>query len=175
MKSRCSDPSYIKQDNLCWETNGAATPLKGLDQAFYDVRVFHKTFSHPAPSLPTLIPEDDVVNVRRWIESECRELFDATTIVDQVDAGIDIIYFGLGILVRLGVAPSKIWDIVHGCNMTKEHTAEDGTRFVKKNEQGKVVKPDGWKGPEEAIQAEITDQILEAPLAVADLLARVSE
>lgn len=125
-----------------------------LNELWHDVRQFHITFGHPWRSRPALQPADRVDMRASWIDEEVRELLAATTIEDQVDAYIDVIYFAIGGLVEIGVAPGEIWNLVHGANMAK--VWPDGT--VHRREDTKVIKPDGWVAPDAAIAEEIERQ-----------------
>jgi predicted HAD superfamily Cof-like phosphohydrolase len=132
----------------------------GLDQAFLQVREFHKAFGHPVADAPTPLPRERREVRASWLHEEATEFEDAETLVDQVDACLDGIYFNLGNLVELGVLPQSIMDIVHGANMGKMHLI-DGEYRVVKNEVGKVVKPDNWQrdfAPEGKITQEVSRQ-----------------
>ena len=127
----------------------------GIGALYVDVHEFHRVFSHPARLTPGLQPADRVAARADWLDEEVGELRDAKNIYDQADAYIDIIYFAVGGLVEMGVDPSELWRIVHGANMAK--VQPDGT--VKRREDGKIIKPAGWRAPDEAIAEEINRQI----------------
>ena len=127
-----------------------------IDPAWQDVRAFHLAFSHPAPDTPTLMDPDMANRRAAWIEEEAQELREATTIEDQADAFIDVIYFALGGLVNLGVQPGPLWDIVQAANMAK--LWPDG-RPRHREGDGKVVKPDGWQDPGPKLAAEVLRQM----------------
>ena len=122
-----------------------------LEESWNAVRQFHKTFGHPAPDSPTMQTTDLVSRRAGWLVEEVNELGDATTITEQADAYLDIIYFALGGLVELGIEPSPIFDLVQNANMAK--VWPDGS--VRVNETGKVLKPEGWEAPDAAILAYI--------------------
>lgn len=129
--------------------------MHALTKLFHDVRDFHLTFGHPAPDRPSVQPADRTDARADWIAEEAEEIRVADTITAQADGYIDAIYFGIGGLVELGIDPGPLWDLVHGANMAKVHP--DGT--VKRREDGKVIKPDGWVAPDAAIAAEIERQV----------------
>lgn len=124
-----------------------------------DVRAFHEVL---APELvadrPRLQSYERAKARHDWLVEEAEELLEATTIAAQADAYIDSIYFAIGGLVDLGIDPQSLWDIVHGANMAK--VWPDGT--VKRTENGKVIKPDGWADPGPLIEAEVARQIASA-------------
>lgn len=132
------------------------SPGGALNDLTDDVRLFHTMFGHPAPKKPELQTVAFVERRRRWIESECVELSDATTVADQADAYLDIIYFAVGGLVELGIKfTHRLWRLVQTANLAKVWS--DGS--VRKNEVGKVQKPDGWVAPDAAIAAAIQQEI----------------
>jgi len=65
--------------------------------------------------------------------------------VDQFDALLDTLYITIGELHKLGATPEDITDglqIVHNANVAKSGS---------KDANGKVTKPEGFVGPEEAL------------------------
>lgn len=130
----------------------------GIDQAFNDVRKMHLASGHPAPLTPTMQPRDAVQARANWVLEEVGELMNAKTLFDQADAYLDIIYFGLGGLVELGVIPGNLWQIVSQSNEAK--IQPDGT-VHKRPEDGKWIKPEGWVRPEADLYDEIERQCSE--------------
>ncbi|MFC5986958.1 hypothetical protein [Marinicrinis lubricantis] len=92
-----------------------------------------------------------------WMLEELCEFTRAETIEDQADALIDLIYFAMGTFVEMGVRPEKLFEIVNEANMSK--LWPDGEPHF--NEQGKIVKPEGWQPPEEKLAEEIRRQLKE--------------
>ena len=122
-----------------------------LDRLYQDVKQFHTTFGHPVGTTPRRQPADRAKNRAKWIRSEMDELEEAEDVVEQADAYLDSIYFGIGGLVDLGVPPGALWDLVHAANMAK--VQPDGS--VKRYPDGKIMKPDGWEAPDDKIRAHI--------------------
>ena len=82
-----------------------------------------------------------------------------TTIVGQVDALIDTLYFTYGSFVLMGVDPERIFEIVHQANMAK--IFPDGKAQFDPVTH-KILKPEGWEekyAPEPAIKKEIERQM----------------
>jgi predicted HAD superfamily Cof-like phosphohydrolase len=130
------------------------------------VRAFHEAFDHPIADRPTLLDRERMENRAKWMREEIDEFMDPTkhTVVDGMDAMIDLIYFALGTIVELGVMPQALMDIVHHeGNMAKMHDSPDGPVVVK-NADGKVIKPEGWVAPEPKLAAEVDRQQLTLPL-----------
>lgn len=125
-----------------------------LDDAFHDVREFHLAFGHPAAQAPTMLTPERVAARAKWKREEVQEFEDATTLVGQADACIDMIYFGIGSLVEMGIWPGPLWRIVQAANMAK--LGPDGKPIY--GDDGKVKKPEGWQPPEPLLGAEVERQ-----------------
>jgi predicted HAD superfamily Cof-like phosphohydrolase len=86
------------------------------------------------------------------LAEELVEFEEAETVIDQIDALIDLQYFAIGIMYKLGMRADQINDCmlaVHEANMTKKKGVN------KKRGNGKVadaVKPKGWVKPEDRIR-----------------------
>ncbi|WP_352420883.1 HAD family hydrolase [Proteiniborus sp.] len=118
------------------------------------VKDFQMRFGHPYRDTPKLLDTDRVCKRYNWMLEEINEFKEANDIYEQADAMIDLMYFALGTLVEMGVKPDKIFEIVHKANMDKLWS--DGKPHFK--EDGKTVKPEGWKDPYPKIKEEIDSQ-----------------
>jgi hypothetical protein len=67
---------------------------------------------------------------------------------------VDVYYYSLNAACKKGVNISTVFDIVHGANMAKRDPATG--QFIKR-EDGKIIKPEGWQGPD--IKQEIARQM----------------
>lgn len=119
---------------------------EGIDSAYEDVKAFQIAFGNPIGKRPSTLTGHEKERRIEWMREEIEELAVADTVVEQADAIIDLLYFAFGYLVEMGVPPSGAWNAVHAANMAK--LWPDG---VHTNAVGKVVKPHGWHGPEQAI------------------------
>ena len=125
---------------------------------FEDVCSFHNVCSLPVETTPK-IPADERVALRqRLIQEEYDELIEA---LDEQDLAhiakeaADVIVVVLGTMAEYGIPFDEVWDAVHKSNMAK--VGEDGK--VTRREDGKVLKPDGWKPPDvEKIISEAQEQ-----------------
>ena len=84
----------------------------------------------------------------RLIEEEGGELADAikdNDVVEQLDALLDIIVVSIGAINSLGVDAEGAWNEVMRTNMAK---IDPETGKVRKREDGKVMKPEGWTEPQ---------------------------
>ena len=122
------------------------------------VKEFHQAFHLPVATSPTHLEKIRVELRAKWIQEEVVEFLRATSIVDQVDAVTDLIYFAIGVFVEMGVDGSKIFELVHQANMSKIGRHNKALY----NFEGKVIKPDGWISPEENIRKYL-DSVMVAP------------
>jgi len=82
------------------------------------------------------------------IQEEGNELADAikaNDVVEQLDALLDIIVVSIGAINSLGVDSEGAWNEVMRTNMAK---IDPKTGKVRKREDGKVLKPEGWTAPQ---------------------------
>ena len=82
------------------------------------------------------------------IEEEHKELqvaIDAFDRVEQLDALIDILVVTIGAIHSAGFDAEGAWKEVMSTNFAK---IDKDTGLVRKREDGKVLKPIGWKSPE---------------------------
>jgi predicted HAD superfamily Cof-like phosphohydrolase len=82
------------------------------------------------------------------IKEEYKELRDAVKAKDEVetlDALIDIMVVTVGAAHAMGYDAEGAWNEVMKTNFAK---IDPETGFVKRREDGKILKPDGWKAPE---------------------------
>jgi energy-coupling factor transport system permease protein len=77
-------------------------------------------------------------------------------LVALADAFTDINYFTQGTFSIMGVEPQPLFDIVQEANMSK--LGPDG-KPIRREGDGKVMKPEGWEAPEPKLTAEIEKQI----------------
>jgi predicted HAD superfamily Cof-like phosphohydrolase len=81
----------------------------------------------------------------KFLEEEMKELKDAETAEDVVDALIDLCVVAIGTLDLFDVDAHKAWNVVHDANMSKEV----GIKESRPNPLGlpDLIKPEGWKAP----------------------------
>lgn len=93
------------------------------------------------------IDEEQYAMYRNLIAEEVSELHEAVESndrVEQLDALIDILVVTIGALHSMGADAEGAWKEVLQTNLAKIDAA---TGKVIKREDGKVLKPDGWKPP----------------------------
>ena len=82
------------------------------------------------------------------IDEEVGELVEAVTAndrVEQLDALVDILVVTMGAIRAGGFDGEGAWKEVMATNFAK---IDNDTGKVRKREDGKVLKPEGWKAPE---------------------------
>jgi predicted HAD superfamily Cof-like phosphohydrolase len=124
------------------------------NEMYYMTREFQVKFGHPYSDKPRQLSKEEVADRYKWMLEELNEFKEAKTLEDQVDALTDLLYFTFGTFNMAGVKPFNIFKIVHNANMAK--LWED--RKPHYGEDGKVIKPKGWKPPEPLIKKEIERQ-----------------
>lgn len=137
------------------------------------VRQFTKESGANAPNEPELMTKDEVLFLIKMVLDEIMELGATVSephevkyamikmitdskdlpkvegtkeelIGEQGDALVDSYYYSLNAAAKKGVNLSKIFDLVHKANMDKRDPATG--KFLKR-EDGKIIKPAGWKEP----------------------------
>ena len=79
------------------------------------------------------------------IREEFDELCESDNIVDDLDALVDILVVTIGAIHSLGANAEGAWNEVMRTNFAK---IDPETGKVRKREDGKVLKPEGWTPPD---------------------------
>lgn len=96
----------------------------------------------PMPDTPRMLGLEELRYAATVFAEETEELMDATTVGDQADAVIDLIYFAYGRLLEMGVKPGPAFQLVHDANMKKVSGAN------KRGDRFEAAKPAGWTPPD---------------------------
>jgi predicted HAD superfamily Cof-like phosphohydrolase len=119
------------------------------------VRAFHERFGVPVSETPRVSSKQRTVLRMDLLAEEFDELDDALwavvhaargevdgarALVSAADAIADLIYVCIGTALELGIPLDRVWDKVHSSNMRKVGGG--------KRDDGKILKPDGWVGPD---------------------------
>ena len=121
------------------------------DNVFYDVDTFMRSMGQKCRGTPMRedgsdrTEQDDAMS-RLYcdlVAEEYKELVDSVSLAESVDAICDLIWVLCGLAFSYGVRPSilqECWNEVYRSNMDKLNgpVAENGKR----------LKPDGWRGPQ---------------------------
>lgn len=79
-------------------------------------------------------------------------------IVAQADALTDTSYFLNGTFVEMGVLPQPLFELVQASNMSKLFTNENGEKYAKYREDGKIQKSPEFFAPEQKLKEEVLHQ-----------------
>ena len=127
------------------------------------VREFTATANDDLPQKPRVITIKELQFIRDMVNSEFDEVEEALLnncltknqkITGIYDGIVDALYYIGDFCVRHGLNVDEVFGVVHAANMRK---FVDGK--VIKNERGKVLKPEGWYGPEEEMEKVIARHI----------------
>ena len=105
------------------------------------------------PSTPKQMGVEAVEFIAEMVNDELEELREATDVVEQADALVDAIYYICDTAVRHGMNLDRVFEIVHGANMQK---VVDG-RVIRRDD-GKILKPEGWRDPGPLLITELDRQ-----------------
>ena len=112
-----------------------------------DVAEFYEACGEPVNVTPQF-PSQERIDLRMRLENEeHKELQDAIMqrdIEGIADALIDKIYISIGTALEFGLPVDMLWDAVHKANMAK---VDPKTGKVRRREDGKILKPEGWTPP----------------------------
>lgn len=121
-----------------------------------DVREFHKACGTNDPYAPTW-PNWSKRRLRAdLLQEEANELIAELTnpefswenfethLADTAKEIVDVIYVAIGTALSMGIPLEKVWAEVHQSNMAK---VDPTTGKVRRREDGKVLKPEGWQKP----------------------------
>jgi predicted HAD superfamily Cof-like phosphohydrolase len=134
-----------------------------------DVEAFHRACDIPVLDKPA-VPSEDIIDLRMDLLLE--EFVDAASALGYAvgtdnrtgklravkyhDIGeqniqyiakefADIVCVVVGAALEFGIPFSDVWDMVHESNMAKKDPI---TGEVRRRDDGKVIKPDGWEYPD---------------------------
>lgn len=120
---------------------------------FEDVVAFHEEFKNHGSSHPCLLT-DDLFNFRMmFIHEETQEFYRAHQQGDlpkAADALVDLVYVAMGTAYLMGIPWQTIWSLVQETNLRKIR-ADEANPSLRGYNQFDIVKPDGWRSPDEAI------------------------
>ena len=119
-----------------------------MTKVFTDVSVFMKAVGQELPPTPQKEWTKQSELYKELIREEVKEFWDADAIgsdVDEVDACFDMIWVIVGYMRSRGWNCEGIWDEGAKSNLAK---IDPETGVVRRREDGKILKPDGWQKPD---------------------------
>lgn len=117
-----------------------------MSKVFTDVDVFLRAVGQGTP--PFVADESDQSRLyKSLIDEEYNEFIEAWNAndeVEKIDACFDMIWVIVGYMKSRGWDCSAIWDEGAASNLSK---IDRETGLVRRREDGKILKPEGWKPP----------------------------
>jgi predicted HAD superfamily Cof-like phosphohydrolase len=115
-----------------------------MTKVFRDVQVF----MNAAEQTTTQDNQTQAELYKKLIKEEYDEFWEAEALsdeVEEIDACFDMMWVIVGYMLSKGYDVDGIWDEGALSNLKK---IDKETRKVLKREDGKVLKPEGWKPPD---------------------------
>jgi len=109
------------------------------------VKAMHEKFGLSNTTGPCFLSQEERQFRIAALQEELNEYGEATELVDQYDALLDLIVFAVGTLERQGLPLLKGFEAVMAANMAKELGQNGSKRGGFKRD---LVKPAGWVAPE---------------------------
>ena len=119
-----------------------------MSKVFTDVAVFLKAAGQETPSVPQQTVSDQAQLYKKLIKEEVEEFWEAEAAsddVEEIDACFDMMWVIIGYMKSRGWDCEQIWDEGAKSNLSK---IDPVTGFVKRREDGKILKPEGWQPPD---------------------------
>ncbi len=118
-----------------------------MSKVFADVHVFMHSAGQDVPPFNANRSDQSDLYMK-LIQEEYKELMDAEAVSDDAeicDACFDLMWVLIGYMKSRGWDCEEIWDEGAKSNLSK---IDPVTLRVKRREDGKILKPEGWKPPD---------------------------
>lgn len=119
-----------------------------MSKVFTDVAVFLKAVGQEIPNVPQQNVSAQAQLYKTLIEEEVEEFWEASKAsddVEEIDACFDMMWVIVGYMKSRGWDCENIWDEGAKSNLSK---IDPLTGTVKRRDDGKILKPEGWKPPD---------------------------
>jgi predicted HAD superfamily Cof-like phosphohydrolase len=119
-----------------------------MSKVFTDVAVFLKAVGQEIPSTPQKTVSDQAQLYKKLIKEEYEEFWEAEAVsddVEEIDACFDMMWVIVGYMKSRGWDCENIWDEGAKSNLSK---IDPVSNKVIRREDGKILKPEGWKPPD---------------------------
>jgi predicted HAD superfamily Cof-like phosphohydrolase len=119
-----------------------------MSKVFTDVSVFLAAVGQEVPSAPQQTVSTQAELYKTLIKEEVEEFWEAEAAsddVEQIDACFDMMWVIIGYMKSRGWDCENIWDEGAKSNLSK---IDPTTGLVRRREDGKILKPEGWKPPD---------------------------
>lgn len=121
---------------------------KNMTKVFTDVEVFLNAVGQSVP--PFIADEGDQSRLyKKLIDeeyTEFQEAWDANDDVEKIDACFDMIWVIVGYMKSRGWDCEALWDEGAQSNLAKIDPTTG--KVIRRPEDGKILKPEGWKPPD---------------------------
>jgi predicted HAD superfamily Cof-like phosphohydrolase len=119
-----------------------------MSKVFTDVAVFLKAVGQEIPNVPQQTVSAQAELYKNLIKEEVTEFWEAEAVsddVEEIDACFDMMWVIVGYMKSRGWDCEQIWDEGAKSNLSK---IDPVTGKVIRREDGKILKPEGWKPPD---------------------------
>ena len=119
-----------------------------MSKTFTDVQVFLTAVGQNCPSFPQKTESEQAQLYKKLIMEEYSEFIEAdlqNDDVERLDACFDMIWVIVGYMKSRGWDCESAWDEGAKSNLSK---IDPTTGLVRRREDGKILKPEGWKPPD---------------------------
>ena len=119
-----------------------------MSKTFTDVAVFLRAVGQENPSIPQKTESTQAELYKKLIMEEYSEFIEADLAnddVERLDACFDMIWVIIGYMKSRGWDCESAWDEGAKSNLSK---IDPATGLVRRREDGKILKPEGWKPPD---------------------------
>mgnify|MGYP000202708379 CR=1 FL=1 len=119
-----------------------------MSKVFTDVAVFLHAVGQEVPKTPQTTVSAQAELYKKLIKEEVDEFWEAEAAsddVEQLDACFDMIWVIVGYMKSRGWDCEGSWDEGAKSNLSK---IDPTTGLVRRREDGKILKPEGWKSPD---------------------------
>ena len=119
-----------------------------MSKVFTDVAVFLKAVGQETPAIPQPTVSDQAELYKKLIIEEYSEFIEAddnNDDIERIDACFDMMWVIVGYMKSRGWDCENIWGEGAKSNLSK---IDPVTGLVKRREDGKILKPEGWKPPD---------------------------
>jgi predicted HAD superfamily Cof-like phosphohydrolase len=119
-----------------------------MTKVFTDVSVFLNAVGQVTPKTPQKEVSELAELYKKLIKEEVEEFWEAEAAsddVEQLDACFDMMWVIIGYMKARGWDCDAAWDEGALSNLSK---IDPATGLVRRREDGKILKPEGWKPPD---------------------------
>jgi len=111
-----------------------------------DVEIFIRTIEEVDGAKAIHYSPKTVGIYQDLVDEEYEEFVDAVTDEEKLDGAMDLIWVVLGYCIARGWNVEGAWEEVRRTNMAKLQV-DPATGVLKRRADGKILKPEGWTGP----------------------------